>query len=211
MLTLVDEKFPNLKYMKRKQADIIKDLIVKNNLSSLLELGTYQGKGTAYMATILEGRGGIGSVTTLDREDCLRMTPNVHQVISSLGLAHRVKVELHPRSFTITLMHMLEQNPRPQFDFCYFDGAHNWDGTGFSFLLVNKLLKPGAWVIFDDLDWTIYKSEKRRAKNIKMYKDYGEAEKKIKQVRKVWEILVPYEGYINRSENKYGWGIAQKP
>ena len=49
-----------------------------------------------------------------------------------IGLSEYVDVRIHARSFTITLMRMLEETPRPQFDFCYFDGAHTWDGTGFS-------------------------------------------------------------------------------
>lgn len=209
MIDLVDKTFPNLKMMNKKQANTIKDIIISNNLSSLLELGTFQGKSAAYMASILEERGTPGTVTTLDRESCMNNEPNVKQVISTLKLTHRVNIILHPRSFTIPLMHMLEQNPLPKFDFCYFDGGHIWDATGFAFLLVNKLLKPGAWIVFDDLDWTIHESEKARGKVI--LKNYGEEEKKMKQVRKVWEILLPLEGYINRYENKFKWGIAQKP
>lgn len=205
----VDKTFPDLKFMKNKQAKIIREIVRQNNLRNLLELGTYQGKGTAYMAAILEERRGPGTVTTFDREKCLELSPNVNEVITTMGLEHRVKINLHHRSFTFPLMKMLEANPRPQFDFCYFDGGHTWDETGFAFLLVDKLLKPGAWIILDDLDWTIWESEKKRGKIIN--RSYSDEEKKIKQVRKVWEILVKEADYINMRENEFGWGIAQKP
>ena len=76
-------------------------------------------------------------------------------ILSDLGLEHRVDVRLHGRSFTMTLMDMLEKNDSPMFDFCYFDGGHTWDITGYAFLLVDKLLLPGAWFVFDVLDWKL--------------------------------------------------------
>lgn len=215
MIERVRERFSSLKYMKHEQAQYMRDLIVKHDLKDLLELGTYHGKSTAYMASILEELG-RGIVTTLDRTSCMGLSPNVKQVIAELGLEHRVHIELHPRSFTITLMEMLEQTPRPQFDFCYLDGAHTWDGTGYSFLLVDKLLKPGAWLVMDDLDWTIAKSPIYRkaleeGKRSKAWHEYGSDEIHMTQVRKVWEILVPDAGYVNRSEPGFKWGLAQKP
>ncbi len=51
-------------------------------------------------------------------------------------------------------MKMFEEDLQPQFDFCYIDGAHSCDVSGFGFLLVDRLLVPGGWVHFDNLDWT---------------------------------------------------------
>jgi predicted O-methyltransferase YrrM len=47
-----------------------------------------------------------------------------------------------------------EDDPTPRFDLCYLDGAHNWFVDGLAFFLVHRLLKPGGWIIFDDVDWT---------------------------------------------------------
>ena len=209
MLSRVSERFPHLKYMRPSQAEFIRSLVNKHGLKSLLELGTFQGKGTAYLASILEERG-EGMVTTLDREQCLEHKPNVRDVLAELGLSHRVDIRLHKRSFTMTLMKMLEEAPRPMFDFCYFDGAHTWDGTGFCFLLTDKLLKPGAWIIFDDMDWTLAKSAQINPGRAKNYTQYTDEEVNMAQVRKVWEILVKDTGYINMSESRRGWGVAQK-
>jgi predicted O-methyltransferase YrrM len=126
-------------------------------------------------------------------------------MLAALNLAHRVSVILEPRSFTMALLKMLEDPSRPKFDLCFFDGGHSWDETGYAFLLIDKLLTPGAWVIFDDLDWTM--ADAPSVANA----THPEAERRMRQVRKVWEILVPGANYINRRETALGWGIAQKP
>jgi predicted O-methyltransferase YrrM len=214
MLDRVEKAFPGLPYMKPAQAAFIRDLVNTHELDNLLELGTFQGKGTAYMALMQEERG-RGHVTTLDVDVCLEHAPNVEQVITTLGLSHRVTVRLTKRSFTHTLMKMLEETPRPLFDFAYIDGAHTWDGSGFAFFLVNMMLKPGGWIIFDDLDWTIVDAEARRSVRQNgakgpIYRTYSDEEKRLPLVRKVWELLVPEAGYVNRHERD-NWGIAQKP
>lgn len=203
----VTEQFGEVKYMRPRQADFARRLILEHNLTSLLELGFYQGKSTAYLAAILEDRGGPGQITTIDRRKATLPTPYIHDILGALALSHRATVIVEERSFTMALLAMLEANPRPQFDLCYFDGAHNWDGTGFAFLLVDKLLRPGGWAVFDDLDWTMDNSPAGE----QAYAQHPERERKMKQVRKVWEILVPDAGYVNCSETPFGWGVAQKP
>ena len=51
-------------------------------------------------------------------------------------------------------MKFIEENDGPIFDFCYIDGTHDWYNDGFAFLLVDKLLKPGGMIIFDDYNWS---------------------------------------------------------
>ena len=105
---------------------------------------------------------------------------------------------------------MLRQSPRPQFDFCYFDGGHVWDSTGFGFFLVDMLLKPGGWIVFDDLDWTLKASSKDESGAAYRLKQYGPEEFVAPGVRMVFETLVPERGYTDLSQ-KGGWGFARKP
>jgi predicted O-methyltransferase YrrM len=209
MIERVEQEFPGLRYMKPVHANFLRDLIREYDLDNLLELGTAHGKGTAYMALIQEERG-RGHVTTLDRDKAASFSPNVDEVVAKLGVAHRVTIKRTPRSYTHTLMQMLEEQPRPIFDFVYLDGAHTWDGTGFAFFLTDMLLRPGGWVVFDDLDWTLAVSEAKNGKPLRGYADYSKEERETPLVRKVWELLVPAAGYVNRREWKH-WGIAQKP
>jgi len=205
----VARQLHDLKYMGLEQARLLRDLIWKHGIESVLELGFYHGKSTAFMAAILEERGS-GHIVTMDHEGAKRRTPPIDEVLDQLGLRHRVTPVYAQRSFTWELGRLIEQKPSPRFDFCYIDGAHTWDGTGFSFFLVDILLKPGGWVLFDDLNWTIAKSP-AAMKNKKLFADYPEEERRAQQVRKVWELLVPARGYVNVSVLGPNWGLAQKP
>ena len=62
-IALVDKQFGGLPYMTTRQALFLGALIEREGLSSLLELGTFHGKSTAYMAAVLEaiGRGNFGN------------------------------------------------------------------------------------------------------------------------------------------------------
>lgn len=207
----VDSKISGLQYMSREKAEYMREFISTKNLSNLLEIGFFKGKSTAYFASILEDLG-RGHITTVDRKGALRLTPNINDVIELVGLRHRVTPVFADRSHTWELSKMIRQAPRPQFDFCYFDGGHTWDVTGFGFVLVNMLLKPGGWIIFDDLDWTIQKSVKSNPTRSKSYQEYGDDEKSAAGVRLVFETLVNEFEYRNVHEvSAFSWGVAQKP
>ena len=36
----------------------------------------------------------------------------------------------------------------------FLDGSHNFDIDGLAVVLAEKLLRPGGWLLLDDLDWT---------------------------------------------------------
>ena len=65
---------------------------------------------------------------------------------------------MEPKSYLWRLMKIIEQNSEPIYDFIFIDGGHDWYTTGYAFFLVDKLLKPGGYILFDDLDWTVYTS-----------------------------------------------------
>jgi len=206
-----DRKVGKLQYMTRKNAEFMREFISDRNLSSLLEIGFFKGKSTAYFAAILEDLG-RGHITTIDKKTALDHQPNIDDVLEMTGLSHRVTRIAADRSYTWELSKMLRAAELPQFDFCYFDGGHTWDATGFGFILVDKLLKPGGWIIFDDLDWTIEKSLESSPHRAKMYRKYGADERTTPAVRLVFETLVREFGYRNiREVGEFSWGVAQKP
>lgn len=208
-VAMVDAEYDDLPYMKADKAVIMANLIRENRLSQLLELGIFKGKSTAYLAALVK-TSGHGHLTTIDRQNIERHEPNVHDVLAKLGLEQHVTVHLEPSSLTWRLMRMLEANPRPQFDFCYFDAGHTWDTTGFAFDLVDRLLVPGGWIIFDDMDWTIEASTTRRGNIDAMRKRYTEDELTTPQVRQVWELLVKPHPAYDRHQEVGLWGIARK-
>ncbi len=207
----VTERFGEVKYMGKPRAEFLREFIRKRDLHDLLEIGFYQGKSSAYMAAILEDRGGPGHLTTIDRISAKSMSPSIDDLLGALELSDRVTPLWAERSYTWELGRMVKDGKRELFDFCYFDGGHTWDLTGFGFVLVDMLLKPGGWIIFDDMDWTLGGSEGRQGGRTASEK-YSEDELATPTVRMVFDTIVPYMGYGSRStENKLHWGIARKP
>jgi predicted O-methyltransferase YrrM len=204
----VTQRFGDVKYMGEQQAAFLRDFIVKRELRDVLEIGFYQGKSSSYIAAILEDRGGPGHLTTLDRMAAKQKSPGIDDLLGELGLSNRVTATFADRSYTWELGKLVRDGKRELFDFCYFDGGHTWDFTGFGFLLVDMLLKPGGWIIFDDLDWTLERSEGRKGDT----EGYGADELGTATVRMVFDTIVPYLGYGSLSEKKkFHWGIARKP
>jgi len=203
----VNKKFGNIPYMSLKRAEQLKDFFKRYDIQKCLELGFCHGKSSAYIAAILKQRG-KGHLITVDVKSAMDKNPNIIQMLNELNLSQWVTPYFEPISYTWRLMKMIKNN-HPFFDFCYIDRRHTWDNTGFTFFLVDKLLKSGGWILFDDLDFEykfLLEQEGGHIWSLKMSK----TELKTKQVRKVWELLVKkHPNYTNFSEDGW-WGFAQK-
>lgn len=203
--------FDHLEYMRHPQAIFMRDFIVKHECRDILEIGFYHGKSSAYFAAILEDLG-RGHLVTIDLETARQREPNIERVLATLDLTHRVTPVYSERSYTWEMGKLIRATPRPQFDLCYFDGDHLWDGTGFGFMLVDMLLRPGGWIIFDDLKWTLEKAMKDHPKIPRKWRACSEDERATPAVRMVFDLLVPHLGYSKMTTANNGWwGIARKP
>ncbi len=192
----------NLPYMKPKQAKVLTEFIHQNDISSILELGFYHGVSTCYMAAALE-QVPKGSILTIDLHSAKKRQPNIEELLEKCGYLDMVDYYYEPASYNWRLMKLIEENERT-FDLCYLDGGHDWYNTGLAFFLVDKLLQPGGWIIFDDLDWTMEHIDTKWALRKPL------EERITPQVRKVWELLVkPHPNYTKFREQG-GWGYAQK-
>jgi predicted O-methyltransferase YrrM len=161
-----------------------------------------------YLAAAVDEIGGDSHVLTIDRESSRSRSPNVYELLERCSLTHRATPVFAESSFTWELMKMLEQDPRPQFDFVYLDAGHTWDVTGYAFFLVDLLLAPGGWLLFDDLDWTLGGSKHMRKQP--WVNELPEEQRSTAQVRKVFELLVrTHPDYVDIHEQS-GWGWARK-
>lgn len=204
----VDTAVAGTRFMTSKQGRTVYDFIVENKLGRIIELGFAHGKSTCYLAAAAEEVGGESRVVTMDRADAWKRQPNIHQLLAKCGLTSLVTPVFAGSSYTWELMKLLEQDPVPQFDFAYIDGGHTWDVSGFGFLLVDRMLAPGGWVLFDDLDWTLEGSPTMR--KIGWVKALPEEERTTPQVRKVFDVLVrTHPNYVEAFERD-GWGWARK-
>ena len=194
-------------YMKPRQARLITDLIREHQVKDVLELGIMHGVSTCYIADTLRDLG-EGHVTSLDLETSRANVPNAETLLQRLDLTDRVTLRLDPTSYVWTLMKMLEEDPTPRFDLCYLDGAHDWFADGFAFFLVDKLLRPGGWLVLDDIGWSFASSPALMA--TERVQNMPAEQRDAQQVRKIWDLLVKTHPSYEDFKIVDDWGLARK-
>jgi predicted O-methyltransferase YrrM len=194
-------------HMTRAQGEKIFSFIVDNRVTNILELGFRHGVSTSYMAAAL-ARGGVGNIITIDLLSAKDNRPSIDELLSRVGERGRVRVYYEPTSYTWRLMRMLQEDATPRFDLCYIDGAHDWFVDGFAFFLVDRLLSPNGWIIFDDLDWTYAGSP--ALGHSERVRQMPEDERTAPQVRLVYDLLVKTHPNYGAFRVEGDWALAQK-
>jgi predicted O-methyltransferase YrrM len=147
--------------MTPAQGRVIYEHVLESGATDILELGTANGVSAAYMAAALDERG-RGMVTTLDREQWIPDPPPEQTAFAKVPeLLRYVTFERPPHSsYVWWLLRQIEArsdaagNCEPAYDFCYLDGAHDFTIDGLAVFLLERLLRPGAWLLLDDLNWS---------------------------------------------------------
>jgi predicted O-methyltransferase YrrM len=200
--------------MSKSKARKLYDFVLKEKPRIVFEMGTHRGGSALIMAAALDELG-TGTVTTFDFRDIRDLVPNAENLIRNSKLESHVCVAYCDWCFEWELGKLLERirssrkDKASMVDFVYIDGGHYWTSTALTFYLITNLLRPGGWVLFDDLDWVIDKHESRDsgyARRISV-----EARQRP-MVRMVFDLLVRTNGaYHNfRVTSKGSWGWAQK-
>ncbi|APZ53154.1 class I SAM-dependent methyltransferase [Salipiger abyssi] len=206
---LVTRTFSDIPYMDESRAALLRSILREYEAREILEIGFYQGKSSVYIGAMLEDFGS-GRLVTIDKATARDRSPNIFDLMKSTGLERRITPRFAERSYTWELQRMINSQPRPQFDLCYFDGGHQWDRTGFGVVLVDMLLKPGGLLVLDDMNWSMAGSAYHR-KNPETMNAYSEDERSAKTVRLAWDTLLPHLGYSHiREYPAIGWGVARK-
>lgn len=206
---LVNKTFEKVPYMRLKQARILREIIIEEGARDILEIGFFHGKSSTFIAAILEDQG-AGSLTTMDLEKARERSPNIEEMLTEVGLGHRVTPIYCYRSYTWELQRLISLPQRPKFDFCYFDGGHAWDQTALGVLLVDMMLVPGGLILLDDMNWSVAGSTalKKRPKTVARY---SKDEAETMTVRRVWDVVLPHLGYeYVREYTNPEWGLARK-
>jgi predicted O-methyltransferase YrrM len=187
---------------------VLHEFVRRAGVRDALELGTGHGASACWLA------GAGARVTTIDRS--APSGPAAGELLARTGLAAQVRVVRARRSYTWELMRLIDERTagdacRPAFDLCLVDGEHTWDTDGLAFFLVEKLLLPGGWVVFDDLDWTFATSPSLR--DSELVRGLPEEERRTPQVERVFRLLVrqhPAFGGL-RVHGKHGWARKAGP
>jgi predicted O-methyltransferase YrrM len=194
-------------HMTPAQGERISSFILDNKIRNILELGFRHGVSTAYMAATL-ARAGEGRIVTIDLLSAKQNKPNIEDLLDRVGERDRVHVFYEPTSYTWRLMRFLQEDPTPRFDLCYVDGAHDWFVDGFAFFLVDRLLRPNGWILFDDLDWT-YATSPALA-HTERVKQMPDDERATPQIRLVYDLLVKTHPHYHNFRDEGEWAFAQK-
>ena len=89
----------------------------------------------------------------------------------------------------------------PAYDFVFLDGAHTWDTDGLAFAAVDRLLAPGGWILFDDLDWV---------PSDRAISDVPDDTRDVSHVRDIWDLLVCTDPSYDELRLDGAWGYAHK-
>src|SRR3954470_20036278 len=204
-----------LPYMSPAQGRIVFDHILATRPAEVLELGTGHGVSAAYLAAGLASVG-AGRLTTVDHAQA-RFDPGPEEVLARAGVADRVTIVRQFSSYTWWLKELVSArsdragNVEPIYDFVYIDGAKNWTIDGLAVVLVEKLLRPGGWLLMDDLDWTYAQDPGREATDGIVHRELSEPERTQPHLRAVFDLIVAqHPAFTELKVQDEWWGWARK-
>ena len=209
----------DVKWMTPDQGRIVYDHLRRTGARDVLDIGTCFGASAGYLAAAVLANGG-GRVTTVDSSQFDSVTPAKETVESNLaacGVRELVDIVRIPHSsYAWWLKEQVEArtdeagNCSPAYDFVYLDGAKSLTIDGVSVVLIERLLRPGGWLLLDDLDWT-FDYNPTAAQTDGVTYAMSPAERSEPHVRAVFELIV--KGYPSFTQLRLmdgQWGWAQK-
>jgi predicted O-methyltransferase YrrM len=201
--------------MSPEQGRTVYEHVRATRPAEVLELGTAHGVGAAYLAAGLEDNG-AGRLVTVDFAGAC-YDPSPEAVLERAGLRGRVEIVREHSSYTWWLKEQVQArsdrhgNCEPRFDFVYLDGAKHWTIDGLAVVLVEKLLRPGGWLLMDDLDWTYAQDPHREATDGIVHRELSEPERTEPHLRAVFELIVAqHPSFTELRVQDEWWGWARK-
>ncbi len=202
----------DIPFMQPERGKIIYEHIRATKPSHVLELGIGHGVSGCYIAAALH-ENGTGHLTCVDLVDAT-FSPTAEELVSRAKLEQYVTIQREKNSYTWFLKKLIEQNTTPGsicepiFDLCYIDGPKNWTIDGASFFMVDKLIKEGGWLIFDDYDWTYASCATQTAADGINIEGLAEDERTQPHVEAIFRLLVvqhPNYGEFRIDGNTWAW------
>jgi predicted O-methyltransferase YrrM len=200
-------------FMSPEQGRVVYDHVRSTRPREVLELGTAHGVGAAYLAAGLQPG---ARLTTVDFAGAA-YDPPPEEVLARAGVAGRVEIVRRHSSYAWWLKEEVQArsdphgNVEPRFDFVYLDGAKNWTIDGLAVVLVEKLLRPGGWLLMDDLDWTYADDPGREATDGVVHRELSEPERTQPHVRAVFDLIVAqHPSFTDLRVQDEWWGWARK-
>lgn len=135
------------------------EFVTSTSSRIIAEIGVYRGDTACQLAKFLDNRGELHLFDFQHRIEEVIFRLHRLGYFNVIGHGNSYKIL---DSYTWSLMRVLEQHSEPFLDYVFIDGAHSWAHDALAFLLVDRLLKPGGYVDFDDYAWTMKQSPSLR-------------------------------------------------
>jgi predicted O-methyltransferase YrrM len=211
---VIKDRLQGIPFMTPDEGKKIYDFVIKNNLTRCLELGFAYGVSSCYVAAALDEIGS-GHLTSVDIEKAKAwQKPSIEETLERVGLEKYVTPVREKTSYTWFLKNEIERltvdnRCVPSYDFCYIDGCKNWTVDGLAFFLVDKLLNPGGWILFDDYLWTYAATGRDQTDGI-VHADLSENEQKNPHIEAVFRLLVQQHPEYSDFKIEGNWAWAHK-
>jgi predicted O-methyltransferase YrrM len=192
---------------------VLYEHIRKNRPQNLLELGTARGGSAIFIAAALEANG-TGHLTSVDSTRWQWLDPTPQEVLQRAGLSDWVTLDKRFSTYTWFLKAEVENrlapagSVQPEYEFIFLDGSKNWSTDGLAVVLAEKLLRPGGWLLLDDLAWNYEKHcEAPRHYEIEIAR-LSDEERTQPHLHAVFDLLIrtnPAFDQIVVQDNWWGW------
>jgi predicted O-methyltransferase YrrM len=129
-----------------EEGQVLYDLARRPDVATTIEVGMAYGVSTLFICQALRDKGG-GHHTAID--------PEQHSTWDSIGLLNleraglRDLVTLHATPDYVALPQLLQRQER--YDLAFVDGMHAFDYVLLDFFYLDRMLRPGGYLVFDDL------------------------------------------------------------
>lgn len=201
-------------YMGLDEAQELYSFVLNHKPVNSLELGHAHGASSLYIAAAADEYG--GHLETVDLEGAKDRQPNVESLLADAGLEGVASVYREKNSYTWFLKKKIEAQTtdgicEPCYDFCFIDGPKNWTIDGLAFFLVEKLLRPGGWILFDDYGWSHGKHKGRTQTDGITVRSLSDEEVEQPHIEKIFDLLVmQHPAFSNFEIQDEWWAWAQK-
>ena len=205
-----------LPHTHRKRGRSLYQHIIRNRPEALLELGTARGGSAVFIAAALQANG-TGHLTSVDSLRWQRTDPSPHEVLEKAGLRDWVTLDANYSTYTWFLKAEIEKHldasgaVQPVYDFIFLDGAKNWTTDGLAVILAERLLRPGGWLLLDDLGWTYGKAGRRSQHYDIRLEQLSDEELEQPHLRAIFDLLIRTNPAYDRFRIQDDWwGWARK-
>jgi len=180
---------------------------------NVLELGTGRGGSAVFIAAALD-ENCKGHLTSVDSSRWKWRNPTPQEFLDGSGVGHRVTLDKRFSTYTWFLKTELEScmdeagTALPKYDFIFLDGAKNWSTDGLTVIIAERLLRPGGWLLLDDLGWS-YEVHADSARHYEIEIDKLSEEERVQpHLRAVFDLLVrtnPAFDHFLIQDDWWGW------